>query len=211
MSATDEWGRLFQGLSELSPGALSFRPPADTAAIQQAEASTTGHWPGELVEFFGLHNGQDPEDRNRYPGELLPMSLCFDLATLETEYQRLREDGQAELDDDDWMREHNEGSEAGATSHVWLAEYIPVCGLDSYYFFIDTRPGPHSGCIRRWTRDDGDNMQEPLHASITNMLSDVRHAVATGASLHELWVPYFHDAADEPTEAGTLRWRTRES
>lgn len=206
MSVTEEWNLLMSALAERgSSDALRFLPPAPAADVARAEAATTV-WPDQLREFYSLHNGLDRDNRERHCGELLPMSVVHTVDFLVEEYEQLVEHGQSELEDDPWTQEQNVGSEAGATSWAYLPEYIPLSGLDSYYYFLDTRPGEHSGCIRHWTRDDGDNQQGPVYASIADMLAAVRHSITTNSKLEDLWTPTFIDDPDWPEARGTLGW-----
>lgn len=206
MTVTDEWTTLMAALPHVSGNALTFLAPAPPAAVAHAEAATSAVWPDQLREFYSLHNGQDPDGAG-YFGELLPASWFFTVDYLVEEYTRLVAHGKAELRDDRWLQELNDESEAGATAFAFLPTYIPLCGSDSYYYFCDTRPGAHSGCIRHWTRDDGDNGSEPLFTSIADMLAAVRTSVTTNTELHHGWKPSFVDDPSSPAgHQGALFW-----
>lgn len=205
MSVSSEWTELTAALDSLSDRALTFQPPAPVADRAAAEAATDAVWPEQLREFYTLHNGQDPDSGPRFHGELLPLSWIFSVDYLVEEYTSMVEYGRSELADDEWLRDNARDSQAGSTAWCWLPSYIPIGGLDSNYYFIDTRPGPHSGCIREWTRDDGDTSSEPIWDSIAEMLADIRRSVMTDTVLFEPWHPWFvHD--DDEAYRGTLTW-----
>lgn len=206
MSVSSEWTELMAALDSLSERALTFQPPALAADLAAAEAATDAVWPEQLREFYTLHNGQDPDKPGRFHGELLPMTLIFSVDQLVEEYRMLVEYGRSELADDEWLRGDAQDSQAGSTSSYWLPSYIPIGGLDAYYYFIDTRPGPHSGCIREWTRDDHDNGSEPIWNSIAEMLADIRRSVVTDTVLFEPWHPWF--IHDDEADRGALTWNT---
>lgn len=205
MTVTEEWTALTAALAGLSDRALTFLPPAPAGEVARAEAATRAVWPDQLREFYSLHNGQDP-DVERYHGELLPSSWFFRADYLTQEYKLLVGYGEAELREDPDLRAAIEGAEAGTTAFVFLPSYIPLCGSDSNYYFCDTRPGPHSGCIRHWWRDDADNMAAPLFSSIADMLAAVRISVTTNTELHHGWQPNFLDEPDRPVDRGALTW-----
>jgi cell wall assembly regulator SMI1 len=207
VSVTQEWSKLLAALDTLSDRALTFLPPTPATEVAAAEAATDAEWPQQLREFYTLHNGQDPNDRGRFHGELLPQSWFFSVDYVVEQYQMMVEHGRWELENDQWLRDNARDSEAGSTAHCFLPSYIPIGGLDSYYYFIDTRPGPHSGCIRHWTRDDGDNGSGPIWDSITDMLAAVRESVSTDAPLYEPWRPWFIHDPEHP-DHGTLTWET---
>lgn len=186
-----------------SADALTFLPPVTSGEVTQAESATAGVWPDQLKEFYSLHNGQDP-DAQRFYGELLPAVWFFRVDYVVEEYAQLVAYGQSELEDDTWMQELNEGSEAGATSHVYLPQYIPLAGSDGDYCFLDTRPGEQSGCIRRWSTEVGDH--PTIFASIADMLAAVRHSITTNTVLEDLWIPAFLDDPDSPEDRGALTW-----
>ncbi|MGZ8176772.1 SMI1/KNR4 family protein [Williamsia sp. SKLECPSW1] len=206
MRVSSEWTELMAALDSLSDRALTFQPPAPAADLAAAEAATDAEWPEQLREFYTLHNGQDPDKPGRFHGELLPMTLIFSIDHLVEEYRMMVEYGRSEIADDLWMRENAQDSQAGSTAWCWLPSYIPIAGLDSNYYFIDTRPGPHSGCIREWSRDDGDNGSEPIWDSIAEMLAAVRRSVLTDAVLLEPWHPWFVHDEDNENYHGTLTW-----
>lgn len=125
---------------------------------------------------------------------------------LAEEYKRLVEWGQSELDDDPSLQEFNAGLQAGVASHAYLPEYIPMGGLDAGYYYLDTRPGEHSGCIRYWAMEDGDATSKVKYASIAEMLATVRHSITTNTALQHQWMPTFIDD-DDAQDRGALTWK----
>ncbi|MEH3153877.1 MAG: SMI1/KNR4 family protein [Gordonia paraffinivorans] len=193
-------------LDALFPQALTFRPPASGDQLRDSQSATTGaSWPRQLVDFYQLHDGQEAEYRARAPGELLPASRILPCDEMVEHHQAMVDHGRWELYDDPWLRENAENSEAGARSFCFLTDYVPIAQWDSDYYFVDTRPGPQSGCVRYWARDDGDASGEVLWPSLAEMLADIRRSIVDDAVLLEPFRPWFVHDRNDP-DHGVLTW-----
>lgn len=101
-----------------------------------------------------------------YPAMFTPLSARKAVR----EQARLRHDVYPELDRDP----------AGTMSSAFLKEFVPIAASGTGdYLFVDGRPGPESGCVREWCRDDG-NLGSTLWPSVHAVLADVAHSLETG-------------------------------
>ncbi|OQQ25061.1 hypothetical protein A6411_20650 [Prescottella equi] len=103
--------------------------------------------------------------------------------------------------DEPEMVEKNPSSQpAGTPAYSFLPEYIPFAGLDGYFMFIDTRPGPMHGCITEYSRDTTDDGGPKWH-SLSSMLADLATSLETGGIFDRMWLPSIVD--------GQLEWEMR--
>jgi cell wall assembly regulator SMI1 len=145
--------------------------------IAAAEARSGLAWPTELRELFRQANGLAAEAW--FP--LLPSHYLLNLDQVNDERQLVLRV---------WSK-FTDGTElaetrAGESSGTWLPEFIPFAGLDGYFLFVDTRPGPLHGCVSEFEKvgaDDGG----PQWISISAMLTDLADALETGARFAEVW------------------------
>ena len=101
---------------------------------------------------------------------------------------------------------------AGTKSFVYLAAWIPFASdFGGNHLFIDTRPGPRSGCISEWNRDEG-SLRPPLWASLDVLVEQVATSLRKkrwrGAD-GEDFVPRVQDGRlhwDASGECETLSW-----
>lgn len=80
---------------------------------------------------------------------------------------------------------------------MFLPSYIPFGGADGYLFFCDTRPGPHTGCIRQWHKEGADE-GGPSWLTFTDMLRAVRTSITENSPLIEFpesarWWPHHYE------------------
>ncbi|MET9230814.1 SMI1/KNR4 family protein [Lentzea sp. NPDC003310] len=100
---------------------------------------------------------------------------------------------------------------AGATSGVFLPEFVPIAADDmGDYLFVDERPGPESGCVRAWDVDEGSRLPS-LWPSLTAMLTDIADSLDTGAPAlrgHADAAKFFTTSVYVPeVRDGRLGWR----
>ena len=173
---------------------IDFRPPPADAEVSRAEAATA-KWPQQLVDFYALHDGQS-DDSNDFTGELLPNSSLFSVARVVSDYQMMMDVNEITKANDPELPFVN-AREAGSPAGLFLQSYIPFCGGDGSYYYCDTRPGRHHGCIRHWGRDYCDG-SGPVWASIEQMLASIRTCVVDNQPIDRIWMPQFED--------GKLTW-----
>lgn len=150
-------------------------------------------WPGELVEFLRLYAGA--------PRRLLPLISLMTPTEIRSAHSRML-DVWAKLtaDDPDMVEGDPSSQPAGTPAYTFLPEYIPFAGLDGYFWFIDTRPGPMHWCITECSRDTADDGGPKWH-SLSSMLSDLADSLETGAFFDRMWLPQVID--------NELEWQTR--
>jgi cell wall assembly regulator SMI1 len=195
MTVTQEWTALITLLRDVAPEtAKSFRPPLPAAEVTTAEASIAVDWPHQLREFLSLHDGQHQEvDGSTMLGGLLPMQDLLGVNEIVAAYRMLIEiweqiaDENADVYDGGYAGVIDEFRQAGSVTGTFLPSYIPISGLDSYYYFVDTRPGPHHGCVRAYDKYEADG-GGPIWASLNEMLAAIRSAVSAGTCI-DGWPP----------------------
>lgn len=205
MSVSDAWADLMSTLREKAPQtAESILPPPSPDVVRSVEASTGLDWPDELREFFSLHGGQ-PE--NNLGGDIFPRQELFGVERAQSDRDMMIEvwQGLADNDPDYYVGGYDAlprlHPEAGDPADAFLPQYVPVSGLDGYYYFCDTRPGPHNGCVRSYYQDGADPYG-PLWASITDMLVGLRASIENGTAV-DGWEPHFDGGAIEWLPEGT--------
>lgn len=168
-------------------------PPAsdiDTAATGFAIAL-----PDDLKTWWNLTNGTSS-------AELIPPFFAA-LSIQDSQVARARllnNDAQDEL------------GAAGDSSGTFLQEFIPIAADGSGDFlFVDLRPGEATGCVRRWSGDEG-SLTPTYWPSLRDLLADIANSLETGQPAlqwHavEAEARYFTVATYQPeVRAGTLAW-----
>ncbi|WP_032376100.1 SMI1/KNR4 family protein [Rhodococcoides fascians] len=187
--ATDvgqQWARVAQWLNVHQ----THQPAAgaEPEAITEAEARSGVTWPTELRELFRQVNGI-PAD-SWFP--LFPSHHLFDL-------EQVIDEREVELEV--WSQFGDEaeqgGSNAGDPAGTWLPEFIPFAGVDGYFLFVDSRPGPLWGCVSEFEKVGADD-RGPQWISLSAMLADLADALDTGGTFAEVWCPSIVD--------GQLEW-----
>lgn len=141
------------------------RPPAGERALRAAQDLMPRPWPDDLVRWYRLHDGVD-ELPFLLPG-FVPLSLDQVVADWRT-YQGLY----AEVDHD-WVVEAYEAQDAGTPAGGFLPSFVPFAGDGSGWgLFVDTRPGPHHGCVSEFQRGD-QSSGGPRWPSVELMLREV--------------------------------------
>lgn len=189
-SVRAEWERVTRWLSANTTTPAEYQVPA--VAPEESAAATDG-WPDELVEFLGLHAGA--------PRRLVPLNSLLTPTEIRSARSMMLGVWAKLAADDPEMTEGSQSSlQAGTPAYRFLPEYIPFAGLDGYFLFIDTRPGPMHGCITEYGRDTADDGGPKWH-SLSSMLSDLADSVETGAVFDRMWLPHIID--------NQLDWQTR--
>lgn len=173
---------------------IALRPPPPAEEVVRAEAATAP-WPTQLVEFYTLHDGQSDASHD-WAGELLPMSSLFSLSRIVHAHQMMMEINEITMANDPELP-FADAREAGSQAGIFLPSYVPFCGNDGHFYYCDTRPGEHYGCVRRWERDYCDE-PGPEWASVEHMLMAIRTSVLNDEPVDRIWLPHFED--------GKLTW-----
>ena len=156
-------------------------------------------WPAQLHEFYALHNGEAEGCVDAIPGSILPAHELFGVDRVASDHAMMIERWAAIANGDNDFRPGGYGNivarhpTAGSRVDAFIPEYIPISGADSYYYFCDTRPGDHHGCIRAYDRNDADEAG-PKWSSIADMLAAVRVSITHQTPL-DGWKPTIRDEA----------------
>lgn len=164
-SVDEQWTRIERWLEAHRPGVADEIEGAELAQIESAEMVTGEEWPSELTALYGQVNGVS------IPA-LLPMHHFMSLDEL-LESRQGMVDAWGQFD---WAEP---GEFAGETAGTFLPEFLPFAGLDSYYLFVDTRPGPLNGSVTEFA-DEGADGAGPRWLSISAMLADLANSLETG-------------------------------
>lgn len=189
-SVGQQWGRVASWLAANTRGA----PPAGapTGQIDAAEAATGVVWPAELKELYTLVNSFP---RHSWV-QLLPQHDLLDLDDLiETRARSLRIWNEPATDLPAYQLEPTPlaGQEAG----TFLPQFLPFAGGDGYRLFVDTRPGPLTGCVTEFGKYDADESGPRWH-TVSAMLTDLADSLENQAP--------FDNGAVPSLENGHLVW-----
>ncbi|MDQ1635802.1 MAG: hypothetical protein QOJ32_2611 [Frankiaceae bacterium] len=171
----EAWKRIVAWCHEHSTGSVgSLRPSAGPPAVNAAEAAIGLTFPEQLRRWFALHDGV----RNNPMLELLPGWVPLPLDAVvghwrmyQEIFAALRADGT--LDQPPELVDAAENEPAGSPAFQFLAPFVPIatnhaaCDL-----FVDLRPGPLSGCVTEYSREDA-AWRGPRWPSLAAMLDDV--------------------------------------
>ena len=171
---------------------------ASMGALREVELAMHMTWPEELRAFYQLQNGEF-SDSDAVIGSVLPAQELFDIDRVLADHAMMVEVWAALANNDATMYPGGyenislDNPTAGTRVDAFVPAYIPVSGSDGYYYFCDTRPGEHWGCIRAFDRDDADEAG-PKWDSIADLLQAVRLSI-----IHRLpldgWAPSIVDEA----------------
>ncbi|MDV2474335.1 hypothetical protein F8M49_01025 [Rhodococcus zopfii] len=190
-SVLSEWERTARWLSantEIPDD--EFRVPR--TAADELESAAAG-WPPELVEFLRLSAGA--------PRRLLPLNRLMTPSEIaDSRTMMLGVWARLQADEPDMVEGNPSSQPAGTPAYSFLPEYIPFAGLDGYFLFIDTRPGPMHGCVTEYGRETTDDGGPKWH-SLSSMLSDLATSLETGGIFDRMWLPHIVDHQ--------LEWQTR--
>ncbi|MBT0772787.1 SMI1/KNR4 family protein [Kineosporia sp. J2-2] len=151
------------------------RPPAGEAALRAAQQVMPRPWPDDLRRWYQLHDGVD-ELPFLLPG-YAPLSLEQIVGDWRT-YQGLYAEA-----DHDWVVDAYEAQDAGTPSGGFLPSFVPFAGDGAGWgLYVDTRPGPHHGCVTEFQKDD-DGRPGLRWPSIERMLRDVADSLLHGRSI----------------------------
>ncbi|RRQ29699.1 hypothetical protein DK926_02205 [Rhodococcus sp. Eu-32] len=89
-----------------------------------------------------------------------------------------------------------ERQDAGTIANWFLSPFIPFTSRDGYMYFVDTRPGPKSGCVTDYAHADTDS-RGPVWLSLAAMLESHADALEAGTPIRN-----FRPTATD----GVLRW-----
>ncbi|ETD34357.1 SMI1/KNR4 family protein [Williamsia sp. D3] len=202
MTVTAEWGLLMNVLRLEAPKTGRNILPAVRRApdmIRRAESSIGVTWPAQLHEFYALHNGESADYADAIPGSILPAHELFGTERVASDHAMMIEVWTALANGDNdyypggYANIVARHPTAGSRVAAFIPEYIPISGADSYYYFCDTRPSDHYGCIRAYDRDDADEAG-PKWSSIADMLAAVRVSITHQTPL-DGWKPTIRDEA----------------
>lgn len=188
-SVAEQWGRIAQWLADNTTAPQPVGAPPNT--IADAETATGVTWPAELVQLYTMVNGFPHENWV----QLLPQHELFDLDRLVEKRDMMIEiwgDLDSENDQDD-----EAPGQAGETAWTFLPEFLPFAGLDGYFLFVDTRPGPRHGCVTEFGKSSADEYG-PKWRSLSAMLRALADSLRDGTP--------FDSGAVRAVEGGKLVW-----
>ncbi|MDZ7910238.1 MAG: SMI1/KNR4 family protein [Rhodococcus sp. (in: high G+C Gram-positive bacteria)] len=192
------WSSYMQVLRARAPlTSASVRPPRSETELLEAERATAP-WTDELRELFAVQDGQDATYAGRVdPGELLPELRLLPLDEVVALHRYwIRHPHRIDYLGPDWPSKVRAQS-AGESAAMYVPEYIPFAeGLAGSFAYIDTRRGPHSGCVRFFTAEGADD-GSLWYESLTDFVQQVSDSVDTDTPHGEL-IPTITD--------GTLLW-----
>ncbi|MGI5163825.1 SMI1/KNR4 family protein [Spirillospora sp. CA-253888] len=194
-SVDESWDRITSWLAAHAPRAAArIGPPAGRAEIARAREAVGADLPPDLAAWWRRANGLTGSGP---PFDLLPGHFPY------TVDQALRS---REIWLEAWPDaavERDVAAPAGAAAGMWLPGWLPVAnsggGRD---LFVDLRPGPLHGCVRRFDRVAADG--EALWDGVAAMLADVARGLETGAM-----AVAGHEAEVVVADDGALYWDDR--
>ncbi|QCB51611.1 hypothetical protein E5720_18815 [Rhodococcus sp. PAMC28707] len=207
MTVETQWKRIVDWCEANTPAtARALRPGSAPEVVDAAIEATGVNWTGELREFYLLNNGmqRDDPETGAYAGSIFPMHDLIDLDEVLETRLRMRAVTQELLASDpvvspeqgaEFIREY-ERQDAGSVAGWFLSSFIPFASRDGYMYFVDTRPGPRSGCVTGYAHSDADN-RGPVWSNVAEMLEIHADALTTGSPIRN-----FIPSADD----GVLKW-----
>lgn len=178
MTLTEVWSSYKALLRDRYPAtAASVLPPRsedERLALERA----TAPWSNELREFYTLHSGQHvPTGTGEYVGTVLPDYVLLTFEQI-ADRHRFQLAHPFPIDDpgDDWPAEVA-AQEAGDTANMFLSAYVPIAEDGAGGFcYVDTRSGPHQGCVRFFGNDSADE-GGLAYESLADYIDSVRLSV----------------------------------
>lgn len=189
-SVTTQWTRILDTLRRNGiDTSVVTGGGASATAITAAAAATGVEWPAELLELYGLVDGES--DRSPlFPSErLLPVPELVESHSMMVGIWR---EVAADMGFDPPA-----AAVAGEIAGTFRPEFLPFAGLDGYWLVVDTRPGELHGCVTYFDKVEADS-GGPQWRSISAMLTDLADSLETGGRFGRWWVPAVVD--------GSLTW-----
>jgi cell wall assembly regulator SMI1 len=179
VSIEESWARIMTWCRAQAPvTAGGIDPPAGPAALAAAETAIGRSFPADLREWYRLHNGNA-----QWPYPLVvPGYWPMSLDTIVAKWTMLCRGSQEMADGapDVFDVVAREAEPAGTMAGLFLPSFIPFADDGSACCcFVDTRPGPRSGCVTRYLREDAD-YDGPWWDSVAVMLDTVGDSLETG-------------------------------
>ena len=173
------WTRIRTWCAVNAPAtAAALKPPASPDTRTSAEKSTGREWPSELHEWFTLHDGVSEPGVPLVPN-YPPLSVEQSLDVWDSFGELMSEQYEASYFDPDARSiALGESEPAGREAMMFLPSFIPICGADDFYLFVDLRLGSMSGCVTGWDHTAADQ-QGPIWPSITAMVESTATALET--------------------------------
>jgi len=199
MEVTESWTRIVAWCEEHAPAtAQAIRPPAGIGALREAEASTSGRWPDDLLRWYALADGT----RRTPAGYVLPFYCPLPLSAVVSHWSMWREAiasiaaSSRDQDADRRLRALGgtpedifdviarlESQPAGSAAGSFLPAFVPIAedqsGSD---MFVDTRPGPLRGCVTEYVKGNADS-GGPVWPSVSAMLADLAEGLWAGGRI----------------------------
>ncbi|WP_380172228.1 SMI1/KNR4 family protein [Kineococcus sp. DHX-1] len=165
----ESWSRVVTWCEQHAPEAVrSLRAPAGPDALAAAEAATGCAWPEQLRRWYQLHDGCQEYPHSLLLGPWMPLPLAGVVQEHQALLQRqahLLRSPYAETADVQNLQEAT-AQPAGTVPPGFLPSFIPIAvNLYDGVLYVDTRPGPWSGCISVLGDQDGrwwDSVEEML-------------------------------------------------
>ena len=161
--------------------------------VPTKELTGTDKWPDELVEFLELYSGA--------PYRLLPLNALLTVEQIHGARRSMSKVWAGLAAEDPEMVDASASAQpAGTPAYAFIQEYIPFAGLDGYFWFVGTRPGPMHGCVAEYSRESNDEAG-PKWVSISAMLTDLAESLRGQTVFDRMWLPSVAD--------GELDWQIR--
>ncbi|MDI9918370.1 SMI1/KNR4 family protein [Rhodococcus sp. IEGM 1379] len=181
MNLEEQWNRLTAWCTEYAPlTATSIRPGASLDEIRVVENSLDIAWPGELVEFYQLQNGQSSWNPGSdfFAGTIFPSKEILSLPDILQLRETMLEAWKTLEISPDFDTLASNAPQAGTVSYTFHPLYIPFASLDDVHYVVDCRPGPQHGCVIEYAHESVDEggVEFESVASLLAALADSLYA-----------------------------------
>ena len=172
---TEAWARIDTWLSAHAPFDLALlNPPADPAAVADAQVEMGLRFPPELIASFACHDGL------RRWANMFPMQPPRPIAQIVEHWRMCVKINQDLTNNDDTLTDDAEP--------WWHPQWIPWAEVDGDAQVIDMRDGPDRGAVRMTCHDDvGLDTGWP---SLGSYLTEVADVLDNGGVVKNYWTPY---------------------
>lgn len=184
------WARIVAWCERMAPRtAAAIRAPAEPAALTRAEAAVGRKWPEELRQWYRLQDGV--EGQARLLPSYAPLSSS-ELVNTWRMYQEVFEELYGDHETYVSSLADLERRPAGEPAGMFLPSYLPIASTNAATdIFVDCRPGPRTGCVVEYLREDADH-RGIRWDSLSVMLEDVADSLEKGRPTGH-WLPVVED------------------
>ena len=189
------WTKVIRWCRRHAPLSAASIQPGATAAALAAAQTETGPSPADLVAMVSVADGV-----NRSVVLIPQLFVPLGVDDILDAWRMLS--GMST----DVAEQARCGAEpAGTKSFIHLTAWIPFASdFGGNFLFLDRRPGPVSGCISEWERDDG-SLRQPRWPSLAALVDQVTTSLG-----QKRWRDVDGDDLIPTVEDGRLRWHESE-